>query len=188
MLEKYKIDVQCSCCGDKHRRRKYDVKDQSNWMCKPCVTAERNKALSRPDGAVRTHLKSGYLEEKSNGEWRRQHILVMERSIGRRLTLDEVVHHRNEVKTDNRIENLQLMTNGEHTALHSTGKTFTTERKKNISEAVRQSGRSKITTDSILWIRERAKEGMMSRESIAIALGVSKSAVVRVISDKSWRY
>ncbi len=37
-----------------------------------------------------------------------EHILVMEATIGRSLTDDETVHHRNGVRDDNRPENLEL--------------------------------------------------------------------------------
>ncbi len=47
-----------------------------------------------------------------------EHILVMENHIGRHLHDDEVVHHINHIRNDNRIENLKLMTFKEHASLH----------------------------------------------------------------------
>lgn len=55
------------------------------------------------------HTKDGYVME---------HILVMEKAIGRHLKPDEVVHHINKDRKDNRIENLQLMTFKEHASFH----------------------------------------------------------------------
>lgn len=48
-----------------------------------------------------------------------EHRLVMEQVLGRLLTPDEVVHHINEVRADNRPENLQVMTHVEHMRLHA---------------------------------------------------------------------
>lgn len=50
--------------------------------------------------------------------WILEHDLIMECYIGRWLKKDEIVHHINHIRNDNRIENLQLMTRSEHTRLH----------------------------------------------------------------------
>ena len=47
-----------------------------------------------------------------------EHRLIMERQIGRYLTEEECVHHINGIRSDNRIENLALMTKSEHMSLH----------------------------------------------------------------------
>jgi hypothetical protein len=46
---------------------------------------------------------------------------LMEQHLGRYLTEYEQVHHINGVKTDDRIENLQVVTRGEHSSIHSDG-------------------------------------------------------------------
>src|ERR1700683_895115 len=67
----------------------------------------RKKQKHGPDGWYR-QSKTGYVCRGRNGKTELQHRCVMEQHLGRPLKTLENVHHKNGIKDDNRIENLEL--------------------------------------------------------------------------------
>lgn len=82
-------------------------KNNGNWKGGKIISSDGYVLIRKPS---HPRAKSGYVFE---------HILVMEKHIGRCLCFSEVVHHINFIRSDNRIENLELMTNSQHITFHN---------------------------------------------------------------------
>lgn len=112
----------CICdCGKEKIALAKTLRDGGTRSC-GCLyieaSMEKVRMRQRPIGFERTTSK-GYIEIKTEDGFRRKNIHVMEKHLGRRLTPDEDVHHKDEDKTNNELSNLELMTHAEHTALHN---------------------------------------------------------------------
>lgn len=72
----------------------------------------------RPSPSGTGYVWHGYKMLSVRGRKVAEHRLVMERHVGRKLLWNEHVHHVNENKLDNRLENLVITDPGEHHRVH----------------------------------------------------------------------
>lgn len=77
---------------------------------------QRDQLLSS-EGYVKVRVGRGHPLADPNG-YTYEHILVAITALGRPLRDDEVVHHRNGIKTDNRWDNLEVGTRSDHARHH----------------------------------------------------------------------
>lgn len=112
---------------------------------------------------------------KSDGYWHlrqpdgtvvREHRFVVEKQLGRPLTRDEVVHHRNGDKGDNRIENLQVLSPGEHARIHSAPRALASRERNKRRKPILLKSQSLV--DRIEYLvakhRERGQEYLEQRQ------------------------
>lgn len=119
-----KVNARCVICNKEFKVKlsKY-IKHNGKYIhCSmKCAQVTRIKKVSGNLHPRWKEVKSkpgGYVSYKKDGHTRYIHRDIMEEFLGRKLLRTEIVHHKNHDRKDNRIENLELMTNSEHVRMH----------------------------------------------------------------------
>jgi len=106
----------CEACGKQFETRRSVPRKVCSTKCagelqRGARNCNFNGGLSTFDGYVICVHRDGR-------GWTFYHRALMEAHLGRALGPDEIVHHRNGRKDDNRIENLELTTRSAHIDIH----------------------------------------------------------------------
>lgn len=103
-----------------------------------------------------------------------EHRKIMEEYLWRKLTSDEVVHHINGNKLDNRIENLEVISKSEHSRMH------TSKRQDFLCSRIWISPTNKTSEENINKIIA-LRESWMKLSDIKQTLGISLTTIIKYL-------
>jgi len=200
----------CVVCGKEHYQRPNQIAKTVNGLTcsKECGKINRAKHMTgkgnhqfNVKGEANASFKGdtkistyGYIlkykpehKRANHAGYVWEHLLIMEEHIGRPLAYygvqhksNEICHHIDRNKQNNKIENLQLMTLGEHSALHA----------RNDKERFLKAGNSQKKFDSNVAdkIISEYKQGGITHKELSLKYECSQSVVSNIINKKRYCY
>ena len=107
-----------------------------------------------------------------NGKLSYEHKEIMQKYLGREVASDEVIHHIDGDPFNNDINNLELLTRGQHTTCHFKGI---------------NNPSAKLTEDGIRQIRSLKLQGYGCRR-IAKLFGIAMSTAAAILRRENWSH
>ena len=126
----------------------------------------------------------GYRAIMVNNVEVREHRYIMEQHLSRKLRTDEIIHHINEIRDDNRLENLQIVSRSGHIKIHHCGKYVSDETKLKLSRVI--SGKNHPNYGKHLTEETKAKIAKTNqgqKRSDKTKINISKSLMGRKQSE-----
>lgn len=81
-------------------------------------------------GGIRRDPLGRMMIRQNNGKYKYRYRILMELILGRELKDEEIVHHINGDVSDDRIENLQLLSQSKHASIHGFNASYESRRKR----------------------------------------------------------
>ncbi len=116
-------------CPDCHKQRlvwrEALKRSKVPGLCRPCANKRGlNISCSHTKYPITAPImRSGYIAIKLSSGCVKRATIVMTEYLGRQLAPTEYVHHINGIKTDDRLENLMVVSSTEHGQIHARGRT-----------------------------------------------------------------
>lgn len=143
----------CEYCGKevyvkKSRQKEFRFCSRSCHGKAILGTPENQSKIKRHYGKDHHNYKGGYIRKDGykfisiEGKQVYEHRYLMEKHLGRKLTFDETIHHKDGNKLNNKLNNLELLSRSEHTKQNHCkywlGKHHSTDTKNKISKSKKQ--------------------------------------------------
>lgn len=104
-----------------HHNRMQSYKEAQSIQKKGLLSGDKHWNWNPKGEYLGSDARYWVRDSSAKSGFRHRAVVIMEKHIGRRLRKNEQVHHKNEIKTDDRVENLEIKTISDHAKLHSKG-------------------------------------------------------------------